>query len=68
MKVYQVVWRMGAWHALSPTTGEAIVSSEDKLQLLDWVLQVAQKHQGEVHVCDEAGSVIQRICSHSAAG
>ena len=67
MKIYRVVLRMGAWHALSPTTGEAIVSSEDKLQMIDWALQVAQKHDGEVHVCDEAGLVIEKISSCRAA-
>jgi hypothetical protein len=58
---------MNAWHVVSPATGEAIVSSEDKAQLIDWALQVAQRHQGEVHVCDGAGSVIERIKSYGAA-
>jgi hypothetical protein len=63
MKIYRIVLRMGAWHALSPATGEAIVSSEDKLLMIDWALHVAQKHGGQVHVCDEAGLVIEQIGS-----
>jgi hypothetical protein len=67
VKIYRVVSYMNSWRAISPATGEAIVSSEDKLQLIDWALQVARKHQGEVHVCDEAGSVIERIKGYGTA-
>jgi hypothetical protein len=66
VKIYRVVSHMNAWHVFSPATGQAIVSSEDKTQLIDWALQVAQRHLGEVHVCDEAGSVIERRRSYGA--
>ena len=57
MKVFAVVCRDAAWHAVVPGTGQTLGSYEEKSVIVGWTCAYARKHGGEVHVHDENGDV-----------
>ena len=57
MRVYAVVCRDAAWHAVVPGTGQTLGWYEEKSVIVGWTCAYAKKHGGEVHVHDENGDI-----------
>ena len=60
MKVYQVIKRLdGTWYVPSLHTSHPLVTHDDKAALLRSACALAKQWQGEVHVIDEFGFIVE---------